>query len=160
MVLIAAGGVSAAGPVEEVLNRPDLLRAAGDGNVGSVIPVRTTAIDTGYGIATLSFAGGDFRVTAPDLRIGESLRIRVRARDVSLATARPQHVSVLNVFEGSVAGVSASHGPQVDVSVDVGGTVIWSQITRKSLDDLSLRPGAQVFAMVKAVAIDRPAGSP
>ena len=159
MVLIANGGVAAAGPVEEVLNRPDLLRAAGDGNAGSVIPVRTTAIDAGYGIATLSFSGGEFRVTAPGLTIGESLRIRVRARDVSLATERPQHVSVLNVFEGTVAGVLSAHGPQVDVSVDVGGTMIWSQITRKSLDDLSLQPGAKVFAMVKAVAIDRPAGS-
>ena len=160
MVLIAAGGISAAGPVEEVLNRPDLLRAAGDGNAGSVIPVRITAIDADYGIATLSFAGGDFRIAAPGLKTGENLRIRVRARDVSLATARPQHVSVLNVFEGTIANVSSAHGPQVDVSVDVGGTLIWSQITRKSLDDLSLQPGAKVFAMVKAVAIDRPAGSP
>lgn len=160
MVLIANGGVSAAGPVEDVLNRPDLLRAAGDGNAGSVIAVRTTGIDPAYGIATLAFAGGAFRVTAPDLAIGESLRIRVRARDVTLATERPQNVSVLNVFEGTVGTVSTMHGPQVDVSVDVGGAVIWSQITRKSLDDLALQPGAKVFAMVKAVAIDRPAGTP
>ena len=115
MVLIANGGVSAAGPVEDVLNRPDLLRAAGDGNAGSVITVRVADIDLSYGIATLAFAGGEFRVTAPDLTIGESLRI--------------------------------------------GGAVIWSQITRKSLDDLALQPGARVFTMVKAVAIDRPAAS-
>lgn len=160
MVLIANGGVSAAGPVEDVLNRPDLLRAAGDGNAGSVITVRVADLDAAYGIATLSFAGGEFRVTAPDLTIGENLRIRVRARDVTLATERPKYVSVLNVFEGSVSTISATHGPQVDLSVDVGGAVIWSQITRKSLDDLALQPGAKVFAMVKAVAIDRPAGGP
>lgn len=160
MVLVANGGVSAAGPVEEVLNRPDLLRAAGDGNAGSVIAVRVADLDTAYGIATLAFAGGDFRVTAPDLSIGENLRIRVRARDVSLATERPQNVSVLNVFEGTVADISAAPGPQVDVSVDVGDATIWSQITRKSLDDLALQTGAKVFAMVKAVAIDRPAGAP
>lgn len=158
MVLVANGGVSAAGPVEDVLNRPDLLRAAGDGNAGSVISVRTTDIEPAYGIATLAFAGGEFRVTAPGLTVGESLRIRVRARDVSLATERPQNVSVLNVFEGTVSGVSNGSGPQVDVSVDVGGAVIWSQITRKSLDELALQPGSKVFAMVKAVAIDRPAG--
>lgn len=160
MVLIANGGVSAAGPVEDVLNRPDLLRAAGDGNAGSVITVRVTEIDPSYGIATLAFAGGEFRVTAPDLTIGETLRIRVRARDVTLATEHPQNVSVLNVFEGTVGTISSAHGPQVDVSVDVGGAVIWSQITRKSLDDLTLQPGVKVFAMVKAVAIDRPAGAP
>lgn len=159
MVLIASGGVSAAGPVEDVLNRPDLLRAAGDGNAGSVITVQATDLDPVYGIATLAFPGGAFRVTAPDLTIGESLRIRVRARDVSLATERPRNVSVLNVFEGTVRDISTTSGPQVDVSVDVGGAVIWSQITRRSCDDLALQPGAKVFAMVKAVAIDRPAGA-
>ena len=159
MVLIANGGVSAAGPVEDVLNRPDLLRAAGDGNAGSVIAVRVTDVDANYGIATLAFSGGRFRVTAPDLNVGENLRIRIRARDVSLATERPQNVSVLNVFEGSVGEISAAPGPQVDVSVDVGGATIWSQITRKSLEDLALRPGGKIFAMVKAVAIDRPAGA-
>lgn len=160
MVLIANGGVSAAGPVEDVLNRPDLLRAAGDGNAGSVISVHATDIDTAYGIATLAFAGGEFRVTAPDLTVGESLRIRVRARDVSLATQRPENVSVLNVFEGTVSSISNTQGPQLDVSVDVGGAVIWSQITRRSRDDLALEPGVKVFAMVKAVAIDRPAVGP
>ena len=159
MVLIANGGVSAAGPVEDVLNRPDLLGAAGDGNAGSVISVQATHLDRAYGIATLTFPGGEFRVTAPDLTIGERLRIRVRARDVSLATQHPENVSVLNVFEGTVSNVSTTHGPQVDVSVDVGGAMIWSQITRKSLDDLALQPGSKVFAMVKAVAIDRPAGA-
>ena len=159
LVLIANGGVSAAGPVEDVLNRPDLLRAAGDGNAGSVISVQATHLDPAYGIATLAFTGGEFRVTAADLTIGERLRIRVRARDVSLATQRPENVSVLNVFEGTVSNVSTTHGPQVDVSVDVGGAIIWSQITRKSFDDLALQPGSKVFAMVKAVAIDRPAGA-
>ena len=159
MVLIVNGGVAAAGPVEEVMNRPDLLRAAGDGNAGSVIPVVVDRCDEDYGIAALSFPGGEFRVTAPTLRPGDRLRIRVRARDVSLATSRPQDVSVLNVFEGTVVEISDTGQPQADVSVDVGGATVWSQITRKSLDDLAIRPGSTVYAMVKAVAIDRPAGS-
>ena len=158
MVLMVNGGVAAAGPVEDVMNRPDLMRSAGDGNAGSVIPVEVRDIDPEYGLATLSFDSGAFQVAAPGLHPGEKLRIRVRARDVSLATKRPQDVSVLNVFEGTVISVSASGQPQADVEVDVGGTVIWSQITRKSLDELKIQPGSTVFAMVKAVAIDRPAG--
>ena len=84
----------------------------------------------------------------------------MRARDVSLATTRPRDVSVLNIFEGTVRDVSNAHLPQVDVSIDVGGVTIWSQITRKSLDELAIAPGSKVFAMVKAVAIDRPAIGP
>lgn len=157
MVLIVNGGVAAAGPVEEVMNKPDLVRAAGDGNAGSVIPVKVARCDEDYGIAVLAFGGGEFQVAAPGLREGDDLRIRVRARDVSLATSRPENVSVLNVFAGTVTEVSGTESPQADVAVDVGGATIWSQITRKSLDDLGIEPGSRVFAMVKAVAIDRPA---
>lgn len=161
MVLIVNGGVAAAGPVEEVMNKPDLVRAAGDGNAGSVIPVRVARCEPDYGIAVLAFGGGEFQVTAPGLREGDNLRIRVRARDVSLATDRPANVSVLNVFEGTVMTVTGATSPQadvaVDVAIDVRGATIWSQITRKSLDELGIQPGSKVFAMVKAVAIDRPA---
>lgn len=159
MVLIVNGGVAAAGPVEEVMNKPDLVRAAGDGNAGSVIPVWVDRCEPAYGIAVLAFVGGEFQVTAPGLREGDNLRIRVRARDVSLATSRPENVSVLNVFEGTVMTVNGLEHPQSDVAVDVGGATIWSQITRKSLDDLGIQPGSKVFAMVKAVAIDRTATS-
>jgi molybdopterin-binding protein len=52
--------------------------------------------------------------------------------------------------------VSDTGNPQVDVEVDIGGSTIWSQITRKSFDQLDIRMSSKVFAMVKAVAIDRP----
>jgi len=56
--------------------------------------------------------------------------------------------------------VSNSDRPQTDVSIDVGGAIIWSQITRKSLSELEIAPGKKVFAMVKAVALDHPVAHP
>ena len=104
--------------------------------------------------------GGDFRVPAAGLETGRRLRLRVRARDVSLALKKPEDVSVLNIFEGTVTSVSNSDRPQTDVSIDVGGAIIWSQITRKSLSELEIAPGKKVFAMVKAVALDHPVAHP
>ena len=155
MVLLADGRAVAAGPVEDVMNRPELARIAGEGDAGSVIRVGVARVEPAYGLAELSFAGGVFRVAAPDLRPGETLRIRVRARDVSLALDRPQNVSVLNIFRGTVTRIDDSPGPQVDIEIDVGGTPIRSRITRKSCDELGIAPGRAVYAMVKAVAIDR-----
>jgi molybdate transport system ATP-binding protein len=156
MVLLRDGSVVASGPVEDVMNRPDLVRTVGNGDSGSVIGVTVEGVDADYGIAALSFAGGTFRVTAPDLATGDNLRIRVRARDVSLALDPPTNVSVLNVFEGTVATIAPSDGPQADVEVRIGDTPIWSRVTRKSRDELGLVPGTRVYAMVKAVALDRP----
>ena len=157
MVLLVDGGVAASGPVEDVMNRPDLIRVTGAGDPGTVIPVWVKDEGVDAGIARLSFAGGEFRVVATGLEKGTRLRLRVRARDVSLATSRPKNVSVLNVFEGRVTSVSDDDRPQAEVSIDVGGATIWSQITRRSLHELEIEPGSNVFAMVKAVAIDRPA---
>ena len=160
MVLVAEGRIAAVGPVEDVMNRPDLVRITGTGDAGTVIPARVADSDPDFGITTLSFLGGEFRVPAPGLERGKRLRLRVRARDVSLALTRPQDVSVMNIFEGTVTSVSNSGRPQTDVSVDVGGTIIWSQITHKSLSELDIEPGCKVYAMVKAVAIDNPVAPP
>ena len=65
------------------------------------------------------------------------------------------------MFEGAVAGIAAANGsqggPQAVIEIDVGGTPIRSRITRKSCDERRLAPGTRVYAMGKAVAIDRPA---
>jgi molybdate transport system ATP-binding protein len=39
------------------------------------------------------------------------------------------------------------------VAVDVGGTILLARITRKSLITLDLRPGAEVYAQIKGVAL-------
>ena len=88
------------------------------------------------------------------VHVGTRLRLRVRARDVALALNKPTNISVLNVIEGKVAQISDRGEPQVDVLVDIGVPLI-ARITRKSMHDLRLEPGCTVFAMIKAVAIDR-----
>ena len=94
------------------------------------------------------------------MKTGELVRLRVRARDVSLALKRPEDVSVLNIFQGRVISVSDTDDSQSYICIDVGGATIWSQITRKSVSELGITPGIRVFAMVKAVAIDAPLAHP
>jgi molybdate transport system ATP-binding protein len=89
-----------------------------------------------------------------DLGLGSPLRIRVHARDVSLALAPPEQVSVLNVFTGEVIEVGADDGPQVDVLIDIG-TPLWARITKRSQRELNIMPGRKVHAMIKAMAVDR-----
>jgi molybdopterin-binding protein len=43
----------------------------------------------------------------------------------------------------------------VDVSLRAGGTRLVARITRQSRDRLALAAGMRVFALVKAIAIDR-----
>ena len=88
--------------------------------------------------------------------IGRRVRVHIPARDVLLATARPEGISALNILEGKVAGLTAGSGETMDVSVDCGGDLIQSRITRFSTERLGLRIGSPVYAIVKTVAFERP----
>jgi molybdate transport system ATP-binding protein len=103
----------------------------------------------------LAFADGELVLPNVDALIGEPVRARIRARDVSLALERPRGLSVQNVLECTIAGLSEEFGAIVDVELRLGRTPLAARITRKAAVELDLAPGKRVFALVKAVSIDR-----
>lgn len=155
VVLMGAGRTVAVGSVEEIMGRPDLRPATGVFEGGTVIDARVAAQDVQSDLATLEFDGGKLTVTNLDALVGEPVRVRVRARDVSLALDSPGRISIQNVFFGTIAGIGDARGGVVDVSVAVGRTMLRSRITARALQQLQLRPGLEVYALVKAVALDR-----
>ena len=153
LILVDDGKISAIGDVEEVINRPHVARIAGGGYISSVVGVRVKTLDANHGLATLAFDGGEFRVPAAGLKVGSNIRIRVRAQDVSIALLKPKNISVLNIFAGNIRSISEREKQQVEVQIRIGGVTLSSQITSRSLKELQLNVGKEVFAMVKGVAI-------
>jgi len=123
--------------------------------------IRTTlrGHDASYGLSELAFPGGRLRVTKLDLPLGTPLRVRIRARDVVLATERPAHLSIRNAFAGTVVEIAAERGPQVDLKLDIGTAeqpvMVLARITMRALQELQLAPGKKIFALVKTVSFDR-----
>jgi len=83
------------------------------------------------------------------------VRVRIRARDVSIALERPRRISIQNVLEGTVAAVGEERNGVVDVTITVGATRLRSRITARAAVQLGLAPGLDVYALVKAVSLDR-----
>src|SRR3546814_10457585 len=67
----------------------------------------------------------------------------------------PADISILNIISCIVKEIGEEKGPQVDLQLDAGGAPIWARITARSRAALKLKPGLQVYALVKSVAIDR-----
>jgi molybdate transport system ATP-binding protein len=155
VVLLADGKALASGPVDEVMGRIDLRPHTGRYESGSVVETVVGAHDLDYGLTTLRFAGGELIVPNVEALVGERVRVRIRARDISLAIARPAGLSVLNVLSASLVAISAEEGPIVEVQLRAGQTTLLARITRRSLHDLALREGQQVHALIKAVSLDR-----
>jgi molybdate transport system ATP-binding protein len=155
VVLLAAGRAIAVGDVESVMSRIDLRPQTGRYEAGTVIDTTVAQHDPRYELTMLRFPGGELVVPSVEGLVGERIRVRIRARDVSLALARPEQLSIINVLEASIVAFSAEDGPIVDVHLVVGEAALTARITRRSRDQMQLAPGQRVYALVKAVSFDR-----
>src|SRR5262245_6815648 len=160
VVLMSAGKVLAVGPAEDVMGRTDLRPGEGAFEGGAVIDAKVVEQDMEQDLATLRFDGGTLTATNVDALIGEPVRVRIRARDVSIALERPQRISIQNVLEGTVAEVGAEIGGIVDIAIVVGGTTLRSRVTQRAVHQLGLSRGISVFALVKAVSLTRAGSAP
>ena len=155
MVLMSEGRVLGQGPVREMASRIELRPYLGRQEGGAVLEARVAAQDLQSGLARLEFPGGALEIPDVEALVGENVRIRVRARDVSIALGRPSGLSIRNILAGRVVELGSEDGPSLDVQIDLGGTLLIARITRKSSQELGLHAGQPVFALIKSVSIDR-----
>ena len=154
--------------VDEVVRLADSIVRMAEGRVldagpilgrlqdGAVFDTRVAEHDLAWGLTRLEFAGGSLYAPDVDALVGERVRVRIRARDVSLALVAPREASFLNVIPGTVAAISQGDGASAEVELEVGGAPLVARVTRKSIAALGLAPGKRAYALIKSVAIDRP----
>ena len=156
VVLMNGGQVVAHGAVEEIFNRADLRPHTGRFEGGALIEAKAIAQDPHYGLTTFFFGdGGTLVAPGLDVPIGSRVRMRIRARDLTLATIKPEGLSIRNVLPGEVTEIEAGNGPIAEVRVRVAGKEWPARISRLSVDEMGLMPGAPVYVLVKAIAFDK-----
>jgi len=155
MVLLEGGRVVAAGPVEQLSARTDLPLAARR-DAGTLIACEVLAHDPARGLTRLGFAGGTLALPLRGEPVGARARVRVRARDVAVATEEPRALSTQNVLPATVVAVEAAPAPhEVFVRLALGPTSLLARVTRDSAARLGLEPGRAAWAVVKAISFDR-----
>jgi molybdate transport system ATP-binding protein len=155
LVLMDAGRVTAAGPLTDLLARLDLPIARGDG-AGVVLDAVVAERDARWHLTRMEIAGGAGSLWVRDrgLAQGRRARVRVLARDVSLALAAQAGTSIANLLPGSIEEINDDEHPgQALVRVRVGAACLVARLTRRSAHALGLRVGMAVWAQVKTVAL-------
>ena len=153
MVQLEAGRVRASGPTAELIARLDLPLAQGD---AAATVVTGTVIEHAPQdhITCVAFAGGQLLLVSPQARAaGDTVKLRVQARDVSLALSPPQDSSILNIVPATVAEMREDSPGQWMVALQAGPTRLLARVTQRSVHALQLRPGLHVFAQIKGIAI-------
>jgi len=155
VVLMEQGRVRAQGPVNELFSRLDLALAQ-DQEASAIIEGVVLSHDDDYALTRLEIQGGHLSVARLDRDIHELVRVRIHARDVSLALDEPGASSILNILPARILEMREIEQAQVLVKLCTGAgekTPLLARITRHSRDRLRLHEGQSVFAQVKAVAL-------
>lgn len=156
VVLLEHGRVVASGPVAPTLARLDLSLAQGD-DAGVVLEGQVTGHDSHYDLLELRLPGNKglvLRFAHPMRALGSALRVKVHARDVSLALTADGTSSILNRVHVQVRDTHAADNPaHLLVSLDADGSILLARITRFSADQLGVHPGQRLYAQIKSVAL-------
>jgi len=152
VVLMEAGRVVAQGTLSEVSLRPELRAIVGPDSVGSVLDGVVTRTDPARAMADLRLGNSSLQVSLRDVVVGSGVRVQLLARDIILATEKPQGLSVRNTLQGVVSKMSPDEDDAVLVEVDIGGATVLARITSDAATALGLRPGSAVWVLVKAVS--------
>ena len=154
LVLMEAGRVLAAGPLEALAARTDLPALSGRRDAGAVLSCTVQAHDAARGLTRLAFPGAALQVPLRSEAVSVRLRLRLRARDVTVATESPRGVSSHNVLPSTISAVAPAGPHEIYVTLQVGPTPLLARLTRDSVAELGLIPGRAVFALVKSTAFD------
>jgi molybdate transport system ATP-binding protein len=114
------------------------------------------AVDDHYQLTSVRCGEMELIVPGISLACGRAVRLLIASRDVSLALSKPSDSSILNVIPARIEAISDEDGASITVRLLAGEQVLLSRITRKSSDQLGLRPGMAVYAQVKSIALSAP----
>ncbi|MBM3924619.1 MAG: molybdenum ABC transporter ATP-binding protein [SAR202 cluster bacterium] len=151
VVVMDNGRVSAQGEPVEVLGHPTQSRVARLTGVENLIEM--TVEETHSMEGTMTCARGVFRLEAPlsDARWGQKVTLGIRASDIILASEEPKGLSARNRLPGRVVSVEA-HGAGYEVTLDCGAP-LRCHVTQGAIRELGIKPGAQLWAVIKASSI-------
>ncbi len=153
LVVMESGQIVAHGSLAETLVRLDLPIKLGE-DVGAVLEATVCEIDSEWHLARVEFPGGSLWTRDHGIPLGKQVRVRVLARDVSLAIAEPASSSIQNVLHGHIDAIADDDHPGLQlVRVKVGETCLLSRLTRRSSVALGFTLGKSVHVQVKSVAL-------
>ncbi len=101
----------------------------------------------------VDFSGASLWARDHGLPVGRRGRVRVPARDVSLAE-QPGTSSIQKLLRGQVDAIADDEHPGLAlVRVRVGNSVMLARLTKRAAVSLGVVPGRELWVQVKSVAL-------
>lgn len=158
VIVLHDGRVAAAGGVAEVLNQPEMQRlilgSEMDDDPATIVEAVIEAHEPASHVTMLRFGAARIALPLLDLPLGATVRLRIHARDVAIAIAKPEGLSIQNIIKSRIDAIAPTASGQLDLLLAIDGAGrLNARITRRAGERLSLAEGMTVWALVKSVAL-------
>ena len=155
LVVLEQGKSKACGPLQETLMRSDLPFIFEE-DAEAVIEGQVAQHDASYDLLDIRLDGTSAMLRLPHavLPNGRKVRIKVKARDVSLSLQQAQASSLLNLLPAQVVRCFDLDNPAHRlVELQLGEQRLLARITRYSFDQLRISAGLSLWAQIKSVSL-------
>ncbi|MEE3012392.1 MAG: TOBE domain-containing protein, partial [Pseudomonadota bacterium] len=113
-----------------------------------------TERDSQWQLLRLDFNGGHLWLRDSGESIGQCVRIRILARDVSLSIADEQASSILNRLPARVIDMAGdTDRAMLMVRLSIRETILLARISKKSASQLKLHQNQRLWVQIKSVAV-------
>ena len=152
MLVMDHGKVQFSGSIHEALVSAESPLATAD-NAAAVLEGIVSRQEKDFQISTIHTSNGTALHVQGILPLGQQVRVRVQANDVSITKAAASDSSILNIIEGQVLKVVEEQQANVLLQVNLNGDILLARISRKSYQSLGLDIDQRVFMQIKSVSI-------
>lgn len=153
VVLLDRGAVQGSGPLSQAMASQKVALTIGD--EAGIVTVGEVA-EVNVHDQTVAVRFGDTLVCVPEqsVALGQKVRLRILARDVSLSLTAHDDTTIPNYARGEIESIESDvHPSQALLRVRCGQEVLMSRIPRQSIAKLGLAVGSSVWCQIKSVLL-------
>lgn len=162
LLLLDNGMIRAAGPIASLMGRADTPMLSGRRDAGSLLRLHDLTLtenQPAVGLLEgqplfLPLAAGEWKLSARAL----PLRVYVPAHEVILALEPPSKISVRNTLSCQIERLVRQNSQITLVELAIGQQRLLASITTAAVQELGLREHQPVYALIKSMSLDVPAG--
>ncbi|MTI09807.1 molybdenum ABC transporter ATP-binding protein [Curvivirga aplysinae] len=154
LILINNGKILGSGSPQDMMTNPKYADQLDGFDAGNLLNVVVKSHDHEFGLTNLEFSGGIIPVPLIKDEVGSFIRLRIRARDITLATSIPTGISTLIRLPATVNYITDVNQTHSYVHVTCGTEVMIIHLTRKSIQSLGIEKNKPIFCLVKSVTLE------
>lgn len=152
IMVIEQGQIQFDGRLHDALVSPESPLAKAD-DAAAVLDGIVAKQEKEFQLSTIQTANGNNIVVPGKIEIGQQVRVRIQASNISLCKTAISDSSILNIIEGTISAIVDECGSHVLLQINSRNDLLLARITQKSYQHLELGVGQTIYMQIKAVSL-------